>query len=140
HDLVICFTLNQQSIEGAAAAAASARKQRQRPDGTSGIRELPLITRVDSSEKEKLDIARTVAREYFDGFLDWLDEEQLDPYWGTAHVPYVPFYAFEEVLAVFGDAAPQAAQTPAAGQLDFNPARGCSGRGAGGHPGRRRSE
>jgi FxsC-like protein len=104
-DLVVCFTLNQQSIEGAAAAAASAREQRQRPDGTPGIRVLPLVTRVDSSEKEKLDIAHTVAREYFDGFLDWLDEDQIDPYWGGSQVPYVPFYAYEEVLATFGDAA-----------------------------------
>ena len=57
-DLVVCFTLNQQSIEGASASAQSAREQRKRPDGSEGIRVLPLMTRVDSSEKEKLDTAR----------------------------------------------------------------------------------
>lgn len=103
-DLVVCFTLNQQSIEGASSAAGSALQQRRRPDGSSGLRVLPVPTRVDLSEKERLDLARTEARQRFGAFLeDWLDEDQPDAYWGTVEVPYVPFYALEEVLATFGD-------------------------------------
>jgi cellulose biosynthesis protein BcsQ len=103
-DLVVCFTLNQQSIEGASAAVASTCEQRRRPDGSSGLRVLPIVSRVDASEKEKLDLARRIAREYFDPFLEWLDDDQLEQYWGAAEIPYVPFYAYEEVLATFGDA------------------------------------
>ena len=75
-DLVVCFTLNQQSIEGGSASAQSAMSQRRRSDGSPGLRVLPVITRVDSSEKEKLDIARATAREYFDHFIQSLDEDR----------------------------------------------------------------
>jgi cellulose biosynthesis protein BcsQ len=99
--LVVCFTLNEQSMEGASSTAASAREQRRLSDGTSGLRVLPVPTRVDGSEKERVDAARDVARERFNGFLDWLDDEQIDEYWGDVEIPYVPFYSLEEVLAVF---------------------------------------
>jgi cellulose biosynthesis protein BcsQ len=99
--LVVCFTLNEQSMDGASSTAASARQQRRLPDGSSGLRVLPVPTRVDGSEKERVDAAREVARERFNGFLDWLDDDQFDDYWGDVEIPYVPFYSLEEVLAVF---------------------------------------
>jgi cellulose biosynthesis protein BcsQ len=99
--LVVCFTLNEQSMHGASSTAASAREQRRLPDGRSGLRVLPVPMRVDVSEKERVDAAREVARERFDPFLDWLDDEQLEDYWGDVEMPYVPFYSLEEVLAVF---------------------------------------
>ena len=99
--LVVCFTLNEQSIHGAAGTAVSAFEQRRTPDGTSTLRVLPVPTRVDSSEKQRVDAARSAARARFDGLLDWLDDDQLDEYWGDVETPYIPFYSLEEVLAVF---------------------------------------
>jgi hypothetical protein len=99
--LVVCFTLNEQSIHGAAGTAVSAFEQRRKPDGTSTLRVLPVPTRVDSSEKQRVDAARSAARAQFDGLLDWLDDDQLDEYWGDVETPYIPFYSLEEVLAVF---------------------------------------
>jgi FxsC-like protein len=102
--LVICFTLNEQSIEGAASTAASASAQRRLPTGDSGLRVLPVPARVVDSEKERLDRARQQARLRFDQFLEWLDDDLLDAYWGEIEIPHKAFYSFEEVLAVFGDA------------------------------------
>ncbi|MFP3646559.1 hypothetical protein SB822_47395 [Paraburkholderia sp. SIMBA_054] len=99
--LVVCFTLNQQSIYGAAGTATSAVEQRRGPDNISTLRVMPVPTRVDSSEKERVDSARAQARERFERFLDWLDEDEIDEYWSDVEMPYIPFYSLEEVLAVF---------------------------------------
>lgn len=99
--LVVFFTLNEQSIHGAATTASSAYEQRRKPDGSATLRVMPVPTRVDISEKQRVDAARAAARERFDGLLDWLDEDQLDDYWSDVETPYIPFYSLEEVLAVF---------------------------------------
>ena len=111
--LVVCFTLNEQSMHGAASTAASAREQRKLPDGRSGLRVLPVPMRVDISEKERVDAARAVARERFDRFLDWLDDDQVEEYWGQVEIPYVPFYSLEEVLAVFDSSHTRTSMLPA---------------------------
>ena len=101
--LVVCFTLNQQSIEGASAAANSALAQRRRPDGSPGLVVWPVPMRVEMFEKQKLEIARDVARQRFDDFLWMLSPAQRSYYWGSLEVPYQPYYAYEEVLATFAD-------------------------------------
>lgn len=101
--LVVCFTLNEQSIAGAASTAASAAAQRRLPSAATTLRVMPVPTRVDQGEKERADVARLGARAAFDGLLDWLDDDQIPEYWAAVETPYLPFYAFEEVLAVFGD-------------------------------------
>jgi hypothetical protein len=73
------------------------------PTGGSALRVLPVPTRVDQGEKERADQARSYAREKFERFLDWLDEDQVAAYWTEVETSYFPFYAFEEVLAVFAD-------------------------------------
>jgi cellulose biosynthesis protein BcsQ len=99
--LVVFFTLNEQSIHGAASTASSAFEQRRKPDGSTTLRVMPVPTRVDSSEKQRVDAARVAARERFDHLLAWLDEDQFDDYWSDVETPYIPFYSLEEVLAVF---------------------------------------
>jgi hypothetical protein len=97
--LVVCFTLSDQSIEGAAAVARQiSGRYRDR-----NIRILPVPMRIEDGEKEKLDIGRTLARIKFDGFPAGLTPEASAQYWGSVEVPYKPFYAFEEALATFGD-------------------------------------
>lgn len=104
--LVVCFTPNAQSIEGASAIARSADDQRTRSDATRTLRVLPVMTRVLGAEKERVEAAKRDAREHFDDLLWHLgDSAARDRYWGRIPVPQEPFYAFEEVLAVFGDEA-----------------------------------
>jgi hypothetical protein len=102
-DLVVCFTLNNQSIRGAAAVAESALAQRRRPSGEHGLRVWPVPTRVELGEKDKLDAARALARTNFGSFLDHLPHGSRDEYWDRVETLYYPWYAYEEVLATFGD-------------------------------------
>ncbi|MFL6111116.1 MAG: FxSxx-COOH system tetratricopeptide repeat protein [Catenulispora sp.] len=97
--LVDCFTLNNQSIEGAADVARSVRAHNSR----RAIKVLPVPMRVDDGEKEKADAGRTVARAHFEGFPQMADPTDVIRYWGAVEIPYRPFYAYEETLAVFGD-------------------------------------
>ncbi len=98
--LAVCFTLSDQSIEGAANVAHQiSSRYRDR-----NIRVLPVPMRIEDGEKEKLDNGRAVARQRFEGFPAGMTQEASDRYWASTEVPYKPFYAFEEVLATFGDA------------------------------------
>jgi hypothetical protein len=102
-ELVVCFTLNRQSIEGAAAAAASALAQRRKPDGSAGLKIWPMPTRVELAEKKRLDSARQRARALFDPVMGHLGIVERERYWGDSEVLYQAFYAYEETLAVFVD-------------------------------------
>ncbi|MFE0251214.1 FxSxx-COOH system tetratricopeptide repeat protein [Streptomyces sp. NPDC059010] len=102
--LVDCFTLSDQSMDGAAAVARSVqdgyRKRR--------IRVLPVPMRIDEGEKEKVDAGRALARLKFDGLPKGTDDSDLSPedqtaYWGNVEIPYRPYYAYEETLATVGD-------------------------------------
>lgn len=98
-DLVVCFTLSDQSIEGASSIARTVTERfRDR-----GIRILPVPMRVDEGEKIKADAGRALARQKFGGLPEDLNETQLTQYWGAVEIPYRPFYAYEEILAAFGD-------------------------------------
>jgi len=101
--LVVCFTLNNQSIEGASAVAASVDAQRRSESGEPQVRVFPVPMRVEKFEKEKLEVAREIARARFDRFLWHVPANQRATYWGEVETFYEPFYAYEEVLATFGD-------------------------------------
>jgi CO dehydrogenase nickel-insertion accessory protein CooC1 len=97
--LTICFTLSDQSIEGAASVARQiSGRYRDR-----NIRVLPVPMRIEDGEKEKLDVGRALARMKFEGFPAGMTPESSAMYWASVEVPYKPFYAFEETLATFGD-------------------------------------
>jgi len=100
--LVVCFTLNNQSIEGAGAVTESVAAQPRRPNELQ-MPIFPIPTRVENSEKEKLELAMAAAREKFDRFLWHIEPDKRSSYWGNVAVSYVPFYAYEEILATFGD-------------------------------------
>jgi cellulose biosynthesis protein BcsQ len=94
--LVVCFTLNNQSVEGAAEVTRSVREQR----GDA----LPILTvpmRIDNSEKAKLDLRRQAALEKFAGVV--AAPGRLERQWADVEMVYQAFYAYEEVLATFGD-------------------------------------
>lgn len=100
--LVVFFTLNAQSIQGAAAVTGSAWSQRVKPDGMPGLHVWPVPTRVEPAEKERLDNARTTAHSIFHRFVQ-LSRDARRLYWEAVEVPYHPFYAYEEVLAPFAE-------------------------------------
>ncbi|MGN9911821.1 FxSxx-COOH system tetratricopeptide repeat protein [Phytohabitans sp. LJ34] len=97
--LVNCFTLSAQGIEGAAETAASVRYRY----GGREIRILPVPTRVDTAEQEKAEIGRMLAMSRLAGLPSRLSESEREEYWRAVELPYRPFYAFEEILATFGD-------------------------------------
>ncbi|MER6997314.1 FxSxx-COOH system tetratricopeptide repeat protein [Streptomyces sp. NPDC000410] len=97
--LVDCFTLSDQSIDGASAVA---RQIDERYSGR-GIRIFPVPMRIDEGEKEKADAGRALARLKFDRFPTGLAGDELTSYWGAVEIPYRPYYAYEETLATFGD-------------------------------------
>lgn len=103
--LVNCFTLNTQGIEGAMQVALDLKKYQANGTGKR-IRVLPVPMRVDEGEKEKADTGRGLARRSFNGLPSDLTEEQRQDYWGNVEIPYRPFYAYEEILATFGDESP----------------------------------
>jgi cellulose biosynthesis protein BcsQ len=102
--LVVLFTLNHQSIEGAAAMAASIQAER------AELPIFPVPTRVEYGEQDKLSAASAFARRMFAPFLVHvqsdrraIDLEQQASYWREVETPYVAYYAFEEVPAAFKD-------------------------------------
>ena len=101
--LMVCYTLNNQSINGAASVIEVVGQRR----GDRVIEILPVAMRVDPFEKDKLSRRLKRARRAMGRFPDHLEPDARDRYWGIAQVPYIPFYAYEELLASFGDEAGQ---------------------------------
>ena len=102
-ELVVCFTLNHQSIQGASAVAASADRQRRRPSGEPSLRIWPVPTRIDLAEKERLDIARLAARQAFGAYVRHVPRRERETYWGGVEVVHQAYYAYEEILATIAD-------------------------------------
>ncbi|HET9169864.1 MAG TPA: FxSxx-COOH system tetratricopeptide repeat protein, partial [Actinospica sp.] len=97
--LVALFTFSDQGIDGVANVTQQVRDQY----AQRGITILPVPTRIDEAEKDKADNGRAYARRRFAGLPQAMDEAERSRYWGEVEVPYRPFYAYEETLAVFGD-------------------------------------
>ncbi|MBM2616223.1 tetratricopeptide repeat protein [Actinoplanes sp. LDG1-06] len=97
--LIDCFTFSEQGIDGAATVAANVSSQQ----GRRQIRILPVPMRVDLAELQRADAGRLAARQRFGGLPSGMSARERDAYWSTVEVPYVPFYAYEETLATFGD-------------------------------------
>jgi MinD-like ATPase involved in chromosome partitioning or flagellar assembly len=97
--LVIGFTLNAQSVEGSVQVARSVSTQRT----SEPIRILPVPMRVERAEKDFLDRSLAQAQTAFDSLMPEMPVEERRRYWREIAVFYTPFYAFNEVLAVFGD-------------------------------------
>ncbi len=98
--LVDCFTFSTQGIEGAAQVARTIEERHK----DRSIQILPVPMRVDPAEKEKVDAGHAVAVRLFAGLPTGRSEAQRRDYWAAVEVPYRAFYAYEETLAVFGDA------------------------------------
>lgn len=119
--LIVCFTYNNQSIKGAAAAAASAKarrkaledeRARQARSSSGGdrledvpppYRVLPIPSRADYGESERLTLGQVMAREMFRPLLDVASATEALQYWSEVEIQHEPFYSYEEVLSPFKD-------------------------------------
>jgi cellulose biosynthesis protein BcsQ len=99
--LVVCFSMNNQSIDGAAAVAASIHEQRRKEGDLLLPHIFPIPTRLDFAGREKLDLARKYAQSKFGALLGHLPEQAR--YWTDVEIPYFPSYSYEEVLGTFAD-------------------------------------
>ncbi len=98
--LVDCFTFSTQGIAGAAQVARLIEDRHK----DRSIRVLPVPMRVDPAEKEKVEAGHATAVGLFAGLPSAMSEAQRREYWAAVEVPYRAFYAYEETLAIFGDA------------------------------------
>jgi TIR domain/CobQ/CobB/MinD/ParA nucleotide binding domain len=91
--LVVCFTLNYQSIKGASAVTQSIRERR--PD----LSIFPLPTRIDRDGGKSLHRMKNYATNIFSSFLD--SRIDAKEYWYRMEIPYFTRYAYAEKLALF---------------------------------------
>ncbi len=102
-ELVVCFTMNRQSMEGAAATARSADLQKRLADDRPGLKIWPVPMRVELAEKERLQSAQEFAKVYFSQLLWHLPPAERSKYLTEMEVLYFPYYAYEEILATIAD-------------------------------------
>jgi MinD-like ATPase involved in chromosome partitioning or flagellar assembly/WD40 repeat protein len=108
--LVVCFTLNNQSIEGAYSVAISAQSARRKLAARGAKDEpslelIPISMRVDNAENDKLKRRQEYVEMKFRSFLNAASPSDERKYWGEVAVPYVPDYAYEEILSTIKDRA-----------------------------------
>jgi hypothetical protein len=87
--------MNNRSIEGAAAVAASAAAQRQA--SPSPLRIFPLPTRFELAETERYQRSFEFAKEVFSKLTQHIGNHSK--YWSDVAVPYIPAFAFTETVA-----------------------------------------
>jgi hypothetical protein len=98
-DLVACFVMNTQSIDGAANVATSAYVERSKRRGGSRLRIWPVAMRIDTTDPEKLGELRKRAIDRFDTLLTHLPEPQREQYWKAVAIPHDTHVAYGETLA-----------------------------------------
>src|SRR5262245_9120879 len=99
--VVVCFTLNNQGVKGSSAVAHSIYEQRLRKGRDIAI--FPVPMRVEPFEKSKLDLRREYAKDLFKLFPSHLPPQSRAQFQEDTQVKYLPYYAYEEILATFGN-------------------------------------
>ncbi|MFF0086244.1 FxSxx-COOH system tetratricopeptide repeat protein [Streptomyces canus] len=97
--LVSCFTLNDQSIEGAALTAQHVIRTAPGRE----IRVLPVPMRVNTAQAATFTAGRALARARFAGLPHGLSAAAAHRYWEENRIPHRTGYEHEEVLATFKD-------------------------------------
>jgi hypothetical protein len=118
-DLVVCFTMNSQSIQGAGAVARSAFEQRSKPGSGRPLSVWPLPSRIEMAERGKLDAARERARAVFSPVMKQITINEQDNYFANRQILYEPFYAYEEVLAAFVESESDSSHSMMASMVGF---------------------
>jgi MinD-like ATPase involved in chromosome partitioning or flagellar assembly len=107
--LVVIFSGNDQSILGTAGVITSINKQWQAYNKNNSQRVIfPVFSRTDRTEKNKLDLTRNYVKSKFTPFLQQhLSKTEVEDYWRNVEIPYISWYAYEEVLATFDETLEQ---------------------------------
>jgi len=92
--LVAMYTLNNQSIDGCSEVAKHA--QAARSADPRGLQVLPVATRVEFAEDDRLKKRQRLARARCEQFVP---ARERSAYFANLQLPYVPYYAYEEMLA-----------------------------------------
>ena len=102
--LVLIFTPNNQNIEGAFSVAESVSKQWGAEESLNDKRLIyPVLARTERAELDKLDLVRKYIRVRFQNLLSKMSHKDQEDYWANVEIPYITWYAYEEVLATFRD-------------------------------------
>jgi len=108
--LVVLFTANIQSIEGAWRISKAVNNYwNQSRDNGKQIQQnkiYPVLTRLERAESDKLEIAKNFYSEKFKHLLQHIPYEELSDYWGNVEIDYWPYYSYEEIIASFKDRPP----------------------------------
>jgi MinD-like ATPase involved in chromosome partitioning or flagellar assembly len=102
-EVVVCFTLNHQSVQGASEVARDILRQRSAYLGEPSIRIWPVPIRVETAELARRESARQAAQASFNPLLPSSEQQRPEAYWAAVEVPIFPYYAYEEVLAAFAE-------------------------------------
>lgn len=102
--VVACFTPNRQSVSGVGEVLNSIRSHKSATVDGSTIRFFPVATRIENLEPRKLEASRAYFRGRLGEFLPPDYASDARAYWDKMEIPYKTGYAFEELLAAFGDA------------------------------------
>ncbi len=107
--LVVCFTLNNQSIEGASSVTFNAFEQHKQTfhrGHRDEFRVVPIPTRIEQAEQEMLRQGRHYARARFRELVEaYIPAGEVKAFWNAVEVPYLPYFAFYEILAPFREDA-----------------------------------
>lgn len=118
-NMVVCFTMNSQSIQGAGAVARSAFEQRSRSGSSRPLRVWPLPCRIELAERSKLEAARERARAVLTPVMKHITVNEQDDYFANRQILYEPFYAYEEVLAAFVESDTESSHSMMASMVGF---------------------
>ncbi|MFL6857556.1 MAG: hypothetical protein ACJ8EB_06555 [Allosphingosinicella sp.] len=102
--VVACFTPNRQSVSGVSEVLHSIRSHNSTTIEGSKIRFFPVATRIENLEPRKLESSRAYFRGRLGEYLPESFRSSPREYWDSMEIPYKTGYAFEELLAAFGDA------------------------------------
>lgn len=97
--VVMLCAANRQSLEGTLAMARDFRREEVRELRGREVRLLVVPARIENAEAEQLDRFK---QEFLHAFADFVPPEigaTADAFWAL-RIPYIPFYAFSERLAV----------------------------------------
>jgi WD40 repeat protein/MinD-like ATPase involved in chromosome partitioning or flagellar assembly len=95
--LVLCFTLNNQSVDGVATVAQSVFEKREKA-GLKDFTIIPVAARVRQGEIDRREARENYAKSRLSRFVD-------NRVWSAVSIPDEVYYSFEEVLATFRDTA-----------------------------------
>jgi hypothetical protein len=96
--LVVCFTLDRDSIKTSARMAAFIRSK------GGELQVYPVPMRVQDAERNQLERMRVMAQQAFVPYLTHLPQRIKEEYWNTVEVPEVPYYSFANELPPLRDA------------------------------------